>query len=252
MTEIINAPADFTPADQFLKNKTILITGAGGAIGSAIAKTYASYGATTILHGKTIPKLEKVYDEIVEAGYPQPAIVLLDLETASEAQFEEMANLVENEFGVLDGLVHNAAFFAGLIPIAQFETKLWAQIMQVNVNAPFMLSRAMLKLLNKSDSASVIFTSSGVAHQGRAYWGAYGVSKAAGDNLMGILADELETNTNIRVNSIDPGRVRTPMRALAFPGEDPNILPTPQDIMPTYLYLMSEDSEAVNSKILKV
>ncbi|MCK5505334.1 MAG: SDR family NAD(P)-dependent oxidoreductase, partial [Thermodesulfovibrionia bacterium] len=146
--------------------------------------------------------------------------------------------------------LHNAAMFEGLSPISQFDNTLWDRIVKVNLQAPFLLSQAMLPLLNKSQSASIVFTSSSVAHQGRAYWGAYGVTKAAGDNLMGILADELELNTPIRVNSIDPGRVRTRMRALAFPGEDPMTIPAPADIMDAYLYLMGADSEKVNGKIV--
>ena len=116
----------------------------------------------------------------------------------------------------------------------------------------FLLTRACISLLNKSDDARIIFTSSSVGHQGRAYWGAYGISKAGQDNLMQILADELENNTSIRVNSIDPGRVRTRMRALAYPGEDPNTVPVPEEIMPTYLYLMGPDSKNITGKIFQV
>ena len=140
--------------------------------------------------------------------------------------------------------------FEGLSPITQFDNTLWDRIVKVNLHAPFLLSQAMIPLLNKSQSASMIFTSSGVAHKGRAYWGAYGVTKAAGDNLMSILADELELNTPIRVNSIDPGRVRTRMRALAFPGEDPMTVPAAEEIMDSYVYLMSEESKDVNGKII--
>ncbi len=227
-----------------------MVTGSSDGIGATAVKTFAHHGATVILHGKTIPKLEQVYDEIKAAGGAEPAIIPLDLETLNADQANEVALKIEDEFGHLDGLLHNAALFAGLSPISQFDTEIWDKTIRVNLHAPFLLSRALLPVMNKSKSASLIFTSSGVARKGRAYWGAYGVSKAAGDNLMGILADELEANTPIRVNSIDPGRVRTRMRALAYPGEAPEVNPAPEEIMEPYLYLMSDASKDVNGKII--
>lgn len=250
MNELIQIPENYKPQENCLKDKVILITGTGDGIGAVAAKTYAKYGATVILLSKTEKKIIAVYDEIVNAGYPQPAMFKLDLETATAEEFYQFALSTEEEFGHLDGLLHNAAMFEGLSPIAQFDNTLWNRTIQVNLHAPFLLSQAMIPLLNKSKSSSMIFTSSGVAHEGRAYWGAYGVTKAAGDNLMGILADELETSTPIRVNSIDPGRVRTRMRALAVPGEDPMTVPAPEDIMDAYVYLMCDESSDVNGKII--
>ncbi|MDH5369443.1 MAG: YciK family oxidoreductase [Gammaproteobacteria bacterium] len=250
MNEIIQIPANFKPQANCLKDKIILITGTGDGIGATAAKTFAKHGATVILLSKTEKKIIDVYDEIVNAGHPQPAIITLNLEKATAEDYAGLAHTIETEFGHLDGLLHNAAMFEGLSPISQFDNTLWERIVQVNLHAPFLLSQAMIPLLNKSKQASMVFTSSGVAHQGRAYWGAYGVTKAAGDNLMGILADELEIDTPIRVNSIDPGRVRTRMRALAFPGENPMTVPAPEDIMDSYLYLMSDESKDVNGKII--
>ena len=250
MNEIIKIPSNFTPQENCLKDKVILITGTGDGIGATAAKTFAKHGATIILLSKTEKKIIAINDEIVDAGYPQPAIITLNLEEATVDDYAGLAQTIENEFGHLDGLIHNAAMFEGLSPISQFDNTLWNRIIQVNLHAPFLLSQAMIPLLNKSQCSSMVFTSSGVAHQGRAYWNAYGVTKAAGDNLMGILADELENNTPIRVNSIDPGRVRTRMRALAFPGEDPMTVPAPEEIMDSYLYLMSDDSKDVNGKII--
>lgn len=250
MNETIQIPTNFKAQANCLKNKIILITGTGDGIGATAAKTYAEYGATVILLSKTEKKIVAIYDEIVNAGHPQPAIITLNLEDATADDYAGLAHTIESEFGHLDGLLHNAAMFEGLSPIAQFDNTLWDRIVKVNLQAPFLLSQAMIPLLNKSQSASMVFTSSGVAHKGRAYWGAYGVTKAAGDNLMGILADELELSTPIRVNSIDPGRVRTRMRALAFPGEDPMTIPAAEEIMDAYLYLMSEDSKEVNGKII--
>ena len=250
MNEIIKIPTDFKPQTNCLKDKIILITGTGDGIGATAAKTFAKYGATIILLSKTEKKIVAVNDEIVNAGYPQPAIITLNLEKATSEDYAGLAYTIENEFGHLDGLIHNAAMFEGLSPIAQFDNTLWERIVQVNLHAPFLLSQAMIPLLKQSQDASMIFTSSSVAQQGRAYWGAYGVTKAAADNLMGILADELEIDTPIRVNSIDPGKVRTRMRALAYPGEDPMTVPAPEDIMDAYLYLMSIESKDVNGKII--
>lgn len=243
---------NYNAAIDSLKDRIILVTGAGDGIGKTAALTFAKHGATVILLGKTIAKLERTYDAIVEAGYPQPAIIPMDLETATYDHYQEVADTIEQEFGRLDGLLHNAGYLGALTPIQQYDLKMWAQVMHINLTAPFLLTRALIPLLKKSDDARILFTSSGVAHAGRAYWGAYGVSKAGQDNLMGILADELESNTAIQVNSIDPGRVRTRMRALAFPGEDPNTVPSPEDIMPTYLYLMGPDSKDVNGQVYHV
>jgi NAD(P)-dependent dehydrogenase (short-subunit alcohol dehydrogenase family) len=251
MSNMIKIPENFQAEQSCIKDKIILITGAGDGIGAVAAKTYAEYGATVILLGKTIPKLEIVYDAIINAGHTQPAIIPLDLEKATAEQYAGLAQTIEDEFGRLDGLLHNAAMFGGLIPISQFDPALWEQIMKINLHAPFLLSKAMLPLLNNSSASSMIFTSSGVAHKGRAYWGAYAVSKAAQDNLMEVLADELEVNTSIRVNSIDPGRVRTRMRALAYPGEDPMSVSAPEELMNTYLYLMSDASKDVNGEIIR-
>ncbi|GMR16321.1 MAG: YciK family oxidoreductase [Gammaproteobacteria bacterium] len=250
MNEIIQTPTNFKPQANCLKDKIILITGTGDGIGAVAAKTFAKHGATVILLSKTEKKIIAINDEIVDAGYPQPAIITLNLENATADDYAGLAHTIENEFGHLDGLLHNAAMFEGLSPIAQFDNTLWDRTVKVNLQAPFLLSQAMIPLLNKSQSASMVFTSSSVAHQGRAYWGAYGVTKAAGDNLMEILADELELETPIRVNSIDPGRVRTRMRALAFPGENPMTVPAPSEIMDAYVYLMSEESKNVNGKIV--
>lgn len=250
MPEMFTLPESFHPNSDCLKERIILITGAGDGIGAAAAKSFAAHGATVILLGKTIPKLEKVYDEIVAAGDPEPAIYPLDLEGANNEHYAELAQVVDKEFGRLDGLLHNAAMLGALMPLEQYDLTLWARLHQINLHAPFLLTQALLPLLKKSQDASIVFTSSSVAHKGRAYWGAYAVSKAAADNLMEVLADELEANTAIRVNSIDPGRVRTRMRALAFPGEDPNTLPAPAEMMDAYLFLFSAESNTLNGKVV--
>ncbi|WP_353570203.1 YciK family oxidoreductase [Candidatus Albibeggiatoa sp. nov. BB20] len=238
---------DYRPRDNLLQDKLILITGAGAGIGRAAAKSFAEHGATVVLLGRTIKKLEHVYDEIEQAGSPQPAIYPMNLEGASPKDYEDLADTLEKEFGRLDGLLHNASLLGVLTPIEQYDVNLWHQVMQVNLNAPFMLTQACLPLLKQSDSSSVVFTSSGVGRKARAYWGAYAVSKFGNEGLMQVLADELE-NTNIRVNSINPGKTRTTMRAAAYPAEDPNTLKTPEEIMSMYLYLFGEDSKEINGQ----
>jgi len=245
-------PEQYQPATNLLEDRNVLITGAGDGIGAAAARSYAAHGATVIMLGRTVKKLEIVYDQIIEAGHPQPAIYPMDLEGASDNDYYDLADSIDREFSSLDGLLHNAARLDSLMPLEQYDLKIWARLMQVNLTAPFLLTHACLPLLKKSADASVLFTSSGVAHQGRAYWGAYGVTKAGCDNLMQILADEVENHTNIRSNSIDPGAVRTRMRRLAYPAEDATLLPLPEDIMSTYLYLMGSDSKEYTGEIFSV
>jgi NAD(P)-dependent dehydrogenase (short-subunit alcohol dehydrogenase family) len=242
-------PASYQPRADLLRDRIILVTGAGDGIGAVAAKTFAAHGATVILLGKTIPKLEAVYDAIVSKQHPQPAIYPMDLEGATYDHYEALAATLYKEFDHLDGLLHNAAILGARMMIEQYDLKLWARVLHINLTAPFLLSRACLPLLRKSADARVVFTSTDVAHEGRAYWGAYGVSKAGADNLMQIMADELETNTPIRVNSVDPGVVATRIRRLAFPAEDVATLLTPDVIMPTYLYLMGPDSKDVTGQI---
>ncbi|HFC54291.1 MAG TPA: YciK family oxidoreductase [Gammaproteobacteria bacterium] len=242
---------DYSPSADLLEGRIILVTGAGDGIGAAAARSFARHGATVILLGRTIRKLEAVYDSIEQDGGPQPAIYPMNLEGASPKDYQDLAETLEREFGRLDGLLHNAAILGTLTPLEMYDLELWAKVMQVNLNAPYLLTRACLPLLKRSEDASVLFTSSAVGHRGRAYWGAYGISKAAAENMMQILADELEENTPVRVNSIDPGAVRTRMRAKAYPAEDPNTHPAPEEIMGIYLYLMGPDSQGETGRSFK-
>lgn len=243
---------NYQAADKFLTDKVILVTGATDGIGKQAALTYAKYGATVILSGRNTKKLEAVYDEIEELGYPQPAFIPLNLQNTAPEQYAQVAEVIENEFGRLDGLLLNASDLGLLSPIEHFDEETWYRVMQVNVNSTFLLTKYCLPLLQNSEQASIVYTSSGVGQKGRAYWGAYSVSKFATEGLMQVLADELE-KTNIIVNSINPGATRTKMRANAFPGEDPTTLPTAEDIMPAYLWLMdrtqnSQTGQAVNAR----
>ncbi|NIP72205.1 MAG: SDR family oxidoreductase, partial [Gammaproteobacteria bacterium] len=184
---------------------------------------------------------------IEQAGHPQPAIYPLNLEGAAPKDYEEMGVTLQEQFGRLDGLLHNAAFLGSLTPIEHYDVELWYRVLQVNLTGPFMLTRACLGLLKRSSDASVVFTSDEAA---RAYWGAYGVSKHAIDGLMRILADELEANTAVRVNGLDPGPVRTALRRSAYPAEDPGGLPDPEAVVDAYLYLMGPDSRGITGRRL--
>jgi len=239
---------NYSAPTQLLKDKTILVTGAGDGIGRAAAITYAQAGATVILLGKTVEKLESVYDEIEALGAPKAAILPLNLETATEQNYIEITNMIDREFGVLDGLLHNASILGMRTPLENYDPVTWEQVMRVNTNAPFYLTQALLPLLHLSSCASIVFTSSSVGIKGKAYWGAYSVSKFAIQGMMQILADELENTSNVRSNCINPGATRTSMRAAAYPGEQPESNPTPEQIMPVYLYLMGADSATVNGR----
>ncbi|MFQ3220259.1 MAG: NAD(P)-dependent dehydrogenase (short-subunit alcohol dehydrogenase family) [Paraglaciecola sp.] len=238
---------NYQPSPNFLADKTILVTGAGDGIGKEAALHYAKYGATVILLGKTVLKLEAVYDQIVGAGHSEPAIIPLDLAGATVKHYQDMAATIDNQFATLDGVLHNASMLGHLAPFAQISESEWQQVMQVNLNSQFFMTQALLPVLKKAPDASMIFTTSSVGLKGRAYWGSYAISKFATQGMMEVLADEYE-NTNMRFNCINPGATRTSMRAQAFPAEDSSKLKTAGDIMPLYLYLMGQDSLSETGK----
>lgn len=242
---IAPAPADYQAAPDLLKGKTIMVTGAGAGIGRAAALAYAAHGATVILVGRTESKLEAVYDEIESAGYPVPALVEMDLATVTEANCIHLAEGLTGEFGHLDGLLHNASVLGERRPIESSTYAAWQEVIQVNVNAQFLLTRHMLPLLQAAPSASIVFTSSGVGRTGKAFWGAYAVSKFATEGFMQVLSSELENTSKVRVNCINPGATNTSMRRTAYPAEQPTDNPSPEDIMGVYLYLMGSDSAGV-------
>lgn len=242
---------DYQPAADLLKDRVILVTGAGDGVGRVAARRLGGHGATVILLGRTTRKLEQVYDEIERAGAPKPAIYPMNLEGATPKDYADIARVLEVEFGRLDGLLHNAALFEGLTPIANYDIELWYRILQVNLNAPFMLTQAVLGLLNRSADASVVFTADQVSEDGQAYWGAYAVAKGGAQTLMKLLASELETNTPIRVNSVDPGRVRTGLTLRAYPGREPAEWADPEAVLSAYLYLLGPDSRGITGQILR-
>lgn len=241
-------PDGYRAPQDLLQDKVILVTGAGDGIGRAAALTYATHGATLVLLGRTQSKLDQLYDDIEAAGGAKPAAVTLDLREASEDNYAVLAKELTNEFASLDGLLHNAGVLGERRPIDCARYDAWMDVMQVNVNAQFLLTRHMLPLLQKANAASIIFTSSGVGRIGKAYWGAYAVSKFATEGLMQVLASELENTSAVRVNSLNPGATNTAMRRAAYPGEVPSTNPAPEAIMSAYLYLMGDDSKGVTGQ----
>lgn len=235
--------------NSLLANKIILITGAGDGIGKEAALTFARYGATVILLGKTTNKLTEVYDEICAQGGAEPAIIPLDLKGASQKHYQDMAATIKAEFGRLDGILHNAGILGGLAPFEHIKQDIWNDILQVNLTGPMLMTQALMPVLRSAEHSSIVFTSSGVGRQGRAYWGGYAVSKFATEGLMQIMADEF-SDSSIRINCINPGATRTTMRARAYPAENAELLKAPVDLMWLYLYLMGDDSLAVNGQSL--
>lgn len=238
-----------SPAD-LLQGRVVLVTGAGDGIGRVAARTYAARGATVILLGRTPEKLDVVYDEIEAAGHPQPAIVPLDLSSATPQDYEQLADVIDREFGRLDGILHNAAVLGDVTPLDQYEPDTWDFVMRVNLRAPFVLTQALMPLLRRSADASVIFTTSSVGRRARAFWGAYAISKCGIEGLAQMMADEVAAVSNIRVNCINPGATRTQMRASAYPAENADTVTRPEQIMPLYLYLMGPASKGVTGQSL--
>jgi len=232
---------DYQPDNNLLTDHIILITGASDGIGREAALTYARFGAQVILLGRNQQKISAVADEIAATGKPAPLSFLLDLDSATPQECQQLAQEIARHVPRLDGVLHNAGLLGDVVPMTQQDPVVWQQVMRVNVDATFFLTQALLPLLLKSAHGALVFTSSSVGRQGRAGWGAYSVSKFATEGMMQVLAEEYRGQ--LRVNCINPGGTRTKMRASAFPEENADKLKTPADIMPTYLYVMGADCQ---------
>jgi len=244
-------PKQFAAAPDLLSGRVILITGASSGLGRALAIECARAGASVILSGRNGAKLERVYDEIESLGAPQPAIAMLDLAVATAVDYDNLAKTIGSEFGKLDGVVHAAALLGERTPLEQYDVPTWCRVLHVNLTAPFILTQVLLPDLRRSADASVIFVSSAVVTNPRPFWGAYAVSKAALESVRSMLTQELDGEPNIRVNSVNPGRMRTPMRAAAYPAEDPNTVPTPASVCGTFLYLLSAQSRGIDGQYIE-
>jgi NAD(P)-dependent dehydrogenase (short-subunit alcohol dehydrogenase family) len=243
---------EYNPPEDLLKDKVIMITGASDGIGKACANSFADHGATVICLGRSQEKLEALYDDIEARQAGKVIIHPMDFATAQADDYKLLAESLNEQFPALDGLLHNAALLGARSPIEFYPESEWETLMKVNVNAAFMLTRALLPALQNAASGRILFTSSSVGRQGRAYWGAYAVSKFAVEGLMQTLADELATTSNIRVNSLNPGGTRTAMRQAAYPAEKPDSQPTAESLMPVYLYLFGPDADALHGRAFDV
>jgi NAD(P)-dependent dehydrogenase (short-subunit alcohol dehydrogenase family) len=245
----MSAASDYEPRREDVEGRIVLVTGATSGIGRSVALALARCGATLLLHGRSTSALEALFEEVSAIG-PEPALAELDLERAQGPQYEQLTEQIETRYGRLDGLLHNAAILGDRSPIEHYDIGLWQRVMHVNLNAAFVLTRCLLGLLRRSPDASVLFTTSGVGHRGRAYWGAYAVSKFGVEGLAQVLADELE-HTHIRVNCINPGGTRTKMRARAYPAEDPATRIPPEAITAPYLFLLGAASRGVTGQLIE-
>lgn len=237
---------EYRPQPGLLADRVILVTGASDGIGAALSRAAAGLGATVILLSRSKQKLEQVYDDIEDAGGPRPGIFVMDFEKAAPEHYEQLRDAIAGTYGRLDGLVHNAGLLGDRSPIEHHNVRTWHRVMHVNLTAPFILTRVLYPLLRRSDDASVIFTSSGVGRVGKAYWGAYAVSKFGTEGLMQVLAQEVADSSPIRANAVNPGPTRTKMRRAAYPAEDPAGLKTPEEVLAPYLYLLGPEAREVN------
>jgi NAD(P)-dependent dehydrogenase (short-subunit alcohol dehydrogenase family) len=222
-----------------LTDRVVLITGASGGLGSVLAMGCAAQGATVVLHGRVVRKLEGLYDRIVDAGYPEPTILPLDLAVAKADDFSTVAGALQSQHGRIDAIVHTAVLLGSLGPIEHQAFDEWLSTLRVDLLAPFGLTRALLPLLRAAPDASVTFTLDTRGQEPKAFWGAYAVAKAGLSALLAILADEWENVATLRVNGVVPGPMRSPVRAQSHPGDDITRLPLPDVFLPLYLYLLN-------------
>src|ERR1700751_1374885 len=244
MTDSFDPRVHRARADE-LAVRVIAVTGASDGLGRAVAIACAQHGASVVLVGRNEKKLEAVHAEIAAFAAPEAAIGVLDLERALAADYDRLAAALDERYGRLDGLLHNAALLGRLSPVEHYDVPTWCRVLHVNLTAAFVLTQVLLPALKQSADASVVFTASSVGRRGRAYWGAYAVSKFALEGLSQVLADELEGISQVRVNTLNPGRARTAMRRQAYPAEDVNQVPLPETLTAAYIALLGPASHGV-------
>jgi len=242
-------PSSHKVKEGELKGKVILVTGANRGFGLAMTMDLSKAGATVIMLGRDLGSLEYAYDAVIDKGFQEPILYPLDIEGASPENYQSLQDNIFNQFEKLDGLIHNAAILGTMMPVNQYDIKLWYSTLQINLNGPFMLTQFLIPLLKKSDDARILFLSAEQGREAKAYWGAYGVSKFAVEGFAKTLSEELE-KTNIRVNTLDPGVMRTEMRRAAYPAEDTTRNPLPESKSPAIVYLMLPVSSKYNGKQL--
>jgi len=244
-------PVNYKVQEGELEGKVVLVTGANRGFGLAITMDLAKAGATVIMLGRDLGSLEYAYDAVVDAGYKEPILYPLDLEGATPENYQELQDNILDQFKKLDGLIHNAAILGTQMPIDQYDIKLWYSTLQINLSAPFMLTQFLIPTLMKSDDARILFLSSTVGRKARAYWGAYSVSKFGIEGFAKTLSEELE-KTQITVNTINPGKIRTEMRRTAYPAEDASTVPRPEEKSSVIVYLLSNEGSKINGEQLTI
>jgi len=244
-------PVNYKVKEGELEGKVILVTGANRGFGLAITMDLAKAGATVIMLGRDLGSLEYAYDAVIDAGYKEPILYPVDLEGATPENYQELQDNILDKFTKLDGLIHNAAILGTQMPIDQYDIKLWYSTLQINLSAPFMLTQFLIPALMKSDDARILFLSSTVGRKARAYWGAYSVSKFGIEGFAKTLSEELE-KTQITVNTINPGKIRTEMRRTAYPAEDTSSVPRPEEKSSVIVYLLSNEGSKINGEQLTI
>jgi len=242
---------NYLPRPDLLAGRVILVTGASSGLGRAASLAFARHGATVALLARNEAKLEAVYDEIIAAGGPEPAMFHYDLGAADDRSLETLAGTLAHHLTRLDGVLHSAHQFYNLTPLDLQTLEQWQTLMRVNLIAPFALTRACLPLLKQAPDASVVFTGETHGHHPSAYWGGYAVAKSGLETLTRIWADELGTDENLRINTLIPGQVATTLRSRTHPGLAPETVASVDDLMPCYLYLMGADSRGVRGQIIE-
>lgn len=226
-----------------LKGKKALITGGSKGIGKGIAAAFLKEGASVIICGRNEINLKAASNELGRLG----RIEYIVADIANRDDIGVLAKSLGNKWGTLDVLVNNASILGERKPVSEYPEDVWEEVIHINLNAQFFVTKALLPLLKESESGSIINVSSSVGRKGKKEWGAYAASKFGLEGLTQVLADELG-GPGPRVNSVNPGGTRTDMRAGAYPDEDPMTLPSPEEISPVFVYLASDDSIGVTGK----
>lgn len=224
-------------APDALAGRTVLVTGAHGGLGAEAAKACARAGATVVLLGRRVPKLNRVYDAVKSVG-PEPAIYPMDLAGADPTDLADMAARIAGELGGLHGLLHCAAEFNGLAPLEATDPEAFVRTLHVNLTAPWLLTQACLPWLRQADDSAVVFVTDDPARVGKAYWGAYGLAKQGLAAMVRQLSAETDT-TPVRVSGLEPGPMRTDLRARAYADETQLRVAPPSAYAPACVHLLS-------------